>query len=280
MYSSKYKANKKFHRKKNSFKNNKGLYGGIIRFIKLVVIIAAIVPLFYLIDKGYGFINHFLDVSRWDNYLEVRSVRVKGNNFITRDELAPYLQMQKVQGHNILTVDIKDIASRVRNYPWIKDVSVRREFPDTILVEISERTPAVYVNDHGNLYLADEEGVLLGDKTENLLSLPVVYGIDLSKMNIGNRGPVEGLSAAIEVRRELTSIPWIDLSTTGIEVEERDQIVLHLKGYRIKLGRGGYREKLQRFYGITKNLQEKGIPYKEVDLRFDNQIIIKTIKII
>ena len=75
----------------------------------------------------------------------------------------------------------------------------------------------------------------------------------------------------------LTSIPWIDLTTTGIEVGERSQIVLHLKGYRIKLGRGGYQEKLQRFYNIVKNLQDRDIPYKEVDLRFENQVIVKTL---
>ncbi len=280
MYFSQYnKSNKKSSVKKNRFKkNNKGLFSGIFRFIKLAIIIASIIPVLYLMDKGYGFINNSMDFGRLDYYLKVQSVKVKGNNFVTEDELVPYLQ--RIEGHNILTLDIKDIANRIKNHPWIKDVSVRRELPDTIHIDISERTPAVYVNDHGSLYLADEEGIILGGNTEDLLSLPVVYGVNLSNRGIGNKNPVEGLSVAIEVKRELASIPWIDLSTTGIEVEEREQIVLHLQGYRIKLGRGGYKEKLQRFYEITKNLKEKGIPYKEVDLRFDNQVIIKTIKII
>ena len=152
--------------------------------------------------------------------------------------------------------------------------------PRHALGECLRATPAVYVNNDHNLYLADEEGVILGDKTENALILPVVYGIDLPKGGTGNKSPVEGLSAAIEVKRELSSLSWIDLSTTGIEVEERGQIVLHLKGYRIRLGRGGYREKLKRFNEIAKNLEEKGIPYKEIDLRFDNQVIVRTVKVI
>jgi len=170
---------------------------------------------------------------------------------------------------------LKGVANKIKNHPWVRDVSVRRELPGTIWVDVLERTPAVYVNSDSKLYIADEEGVILGNNSGELLRLPVVYGIDISGIKSGVKSREEGLKSAIEVKRVLTSIPWIDLTTTGIEVGERSQIVLHLKGYRIKLGRGGYQEKLQRFYNIVKNLQDRDIPYKEVDLRFENQIIVK-----
>ena len=280
MYFSQYRSHKKpFLKKRNGLKKNQGgLFGGIIRFLKLAVIIASLVPALYLMDKGYGFISQSHILDKADNFLKVRSVKIKGNRFVPAEELAPYLG--RIEGRNIFRIDIRDIANRVKRHPWVKEVSIRRELPDTLWVDISERTPAVYVNNNGSLYLADEEGIILGDKTENALILPVVYGITLPKKGARNKGPLEGLPAAIEVKRELSSLPWIDLSTTGIEVEERGQIVLHLKGYRIRLGRGGYREKLKRFNEIAKNLEEKGIPYKEIDLRFDNQVIVRTVKVI
>ncbi|MBI5038624.1 MAG: FtsQ-type POTRA domain-containing protein [Nitrospirae bacterium] len=280
MYFSQYRSHKKpFIKKRNGLKKNPGrLFGGVIRFLKLAVIIASLVPALYLMDKGYGFISQSHILHQADNFLKVRSVKIKGNRFVPAEELAPYLG--KIEGRNIFRIDIRDIANGVKRHPWVKEVSIRRELPGTLWVDISERTPAVYVNNNGSLYLADEEGMILGDKTENALILPVVYGIDLPKGNAGNKSPVQGLSAAIEVKRELSSLPWIDLSTTGIEVEERGQIILHLKGYRIRLGRGGYREKLKRFNEIAKNLEEKGIPYKEIDLRFDNQVIVRTVKVI
>ena len=279
MYFSQYRSNKKPRAKKRTGlkKTPRGLFGGVIRFLKLAAIIAALVPAFYIMDKGYGLLNKLHLVHKADNYLKVSSVRITGNHFVSAEELAPYLQ--KVQGRNIFRIDIRDVASRVKRHPWIKEVVVRRELPGTLWVDISERTPAVYVNNNHSLYLADEEGMILGDKTENALILPVVYGIALPKKAAGNKSPVEGLSTAIEVKRELSSLPWIDLSTTGIEVDERGQIVLHLKGYRIRLGRWGYRKKLKRFNEIAENLEEKGIPYKEIDLRFDNQVIVKTVKV-
>lgn len=271
MYFSQYKANKRSCKKRNRVKNNKSLFAGILKFVKLAAVITAIVPAIYLADTVYGLIDRAVDLER---YLEVRSIRIKGNNFVHADELTQILQ--KIKGHNILKVNIKEIAERIKKHPWIKDVSVRRELPDTIFIDVSERTPAVYLNNKGKLYLTDEEGVIIDNKRESLLALPVVYGINLSGMAVGKKIPVEGLRSAIEVKKEIASIPWIDLSSAGIEVEERKQIVLHLKGFRIRLGHDGYKEKLERFYEITKNLQDKGVPYKEVDLRFENQIIVKT----
>lgn len=281
MYFSQYRSNKKSYRKKNGLKDDKGLYGGIIRFTRLGIIIISIVPVVYLIDIGYktlvGANRRFAPTTYLDHYLKVRDIKITGNNFIGEDELSTYLK--GIKGHNILKVNIKDIASEVKRHPWIKDVSVRRELPATIFVDILERTPAVYIDNEGKLYLADEEGVILEDKTENILSLPVVYGVTLKGVRSGEKSSVEGLLSAIEAKRELSTIPWIDLSAAGIEVGERSQIVLHLKGYKIKLGRGRYKEKLKRFSDIVKNLQDKGVTYKEVDLRFDNQVIVKTVGI-
>jgi len=271
MYLTKYnRVNKKYHKKNNRIKNNKGIYGGIIRFLKLAIIIVSIVPTLYFIDRGYNFLNRSVNL---DSFFTVRNVKIKGNTFISMDELSHYLK--GVQGKSILSVNLKGVANKIKNHPWVRDVSVRRELPGTIWVDVLERTPAVYVNTDSKLYIADEEGVILGNNSGELLRLPVVYGIDISGIKSGGKSREEGLKSAIEVKRVLTSIPWIDLTTTGIEVGERSQIVLHLKGYRIKLGRGGYQEKLQRFYNIVKNLQDRDIPYKEVDLRFENQVIVK-----
>lgn len=283
MYFSQFKSNKRSYRRKRSrFKNDLGVIEGIIRFLKLSVIIISIIPSLYLIDLGYktvaGLTSQVGPSGYLDLFLKVRYIRISGNNYVTKDELVTYLK--GVQGDNILKVHIKDIANKIKRHPWIKDVSVRRELPDTIFVDISERTPAVYLNNKGRLYIADEEGVILDNKTGSILSLPVVYGVTIRDVRLGGKSPYKQIDkqllSALEVIRELSSLPWIDLANVGIEVEERSQVVLHLKGFRIKLGRGRYKEKLNRFYEIAKNLEDKGVSYKEVDLRFDNQVIVNT----
>ncbi len=281
MYFSQYKSKPA---KKNRVRshNRKTFRKGLIKFVLLTGIIVSVIPVVYFSDR---IISDSRNTQKKDaaykhsSYLSrrftVQSVSVTGNNFVSMEELNPYLQ--KVKGVNIFKSDIEDIARRLRNIPWIKDVSVRREPPSSISVNIVERTPAVYVNSKGGLYLADEEGTLLGEKEGLSFGLPVVYGISLEGTRTGEKSNSEALRSAIRVRNELSSLPWIELPQTGIEVNGRSDITLHLRGYRIRLGHDKYREKLVRFNEIAKDLNGKGIPYKEVDLRFHNQVVVQTL---
>ncbi|MCC7202707.1 MAG: FtsQ-type POTRA domain-containing protein [Nitrospirae bacterium] len=282
MYFSKYKS-KKTAGKKNRIRGQKrgGVKKGVLRFLILAAIIISIVPVVYLSDSVYRLAakrpdnRQAVQTSYMDRHFRVESVRVSGNNMVTMEELNPYLQSAK--GRNILKLDLGVLAAKLRNNPWIKDVSVRREPPSSIAVSIVERTPAVYVNSRGGLYLADEEGTLLGEKGGITFGLPVVYGISLGSTRVGEKSNSEALMSAIRVRNELSSLSWIELPQTAIEIDERSDITLHMRGYRVKLGHNRYRDKMLRFNEIAKDLNGKGISYKEVDLRFDNQVVVQTL---
>jgi len=284
MHFSQYKSTKKPAKKKNRLngQNTKKLRKGVIRFLILAGIVVSVIPVVYFSDNVYRLASEkpvkqrIAAQTSWsDRHFTVQSVRITGNNFVTMEELSPYLQ--RVKGNNIFKLDIADMANRLRNNPWIKDVSVRRELPSSIAINIVERTPAVYINSKNGLYLSDEEGILLGEKGVSSFGLPVVYGISLEGTGTGKKTNSEALFSAIRIKKELSSIPWIELPLTGIEVDGRSDITLHMRGYRIKLGHDRYKDKLRRFNEIARDLNGKGIPYKEVDLRFDNQVVVQTL---
>jgi len=284
MHFSQYKSKKKPAKKKNRLngQNTKKLRKGVIRFLILAGIVVSVIPVIYFSDNVYRLASEkpvkqrIAAQTSWsDRHFTVQSVRITGNNFVTMEELSPYLQ--RVKGNNIFKLDIADMANRLRNNPWIKDVSVRRELPSSIAINIVERTPAVYINSKNGLYLSDEEGILLGEKGVSSFGLPVVYGISLEGTGTGKKTNSEALFSAIRIKKELSSIPWIELPLTGIEVDGRSDITLHMRGYRIKLGHDRYKDKLRRFNEIARDLNGKGIPYKEVDLRFDNQVVVQTL---
>lgn len=284
MHFSQYKSKKKPAKKKNRLngQNTKKLRKGVIRFLILAGIVVSVIPVVYFSDNVYRLASRkpvkqrIAAQTSWsDRHFTVQSVTITGNNFVTMEELSPYLQ--RVKGNNIFKLDIADMANRLRNNPWIKDVSVRRELPSSIAINIVERTPAVYINSKNGLYLSDEEGILLGEKGVSSFGLPVVYGISLEGTGTGEKTNSEALFAAIRIKKELSSIPWIELPLTGIEVDGRSDITLHMRGYRIKLGHDRYKDKLRRFNEIARDLNGKGIPYKEVDLRFGNQVVVQTL---
>ncbi len=284
MHFSQYKSKKKPAKIKNRLngQNTKKLRKGVIRFLILAGIVVSVIPVVYFSDNVYRLASkkpvkqRIATQTSWsDRHFTVQSVTITGNNFVTMEELSPYLQ--RVKGNNIFKLDIADMANRLRNNPWIKDVSVRRELPSSIAINIVERTPAVYINSKNGLYLSDEEGILLGEKGVSSFGLPVVYGISLEGTGTGEKTNSEALFSAIRIKKELSSIPWIELPLTGIEVDGRSDITLHMRGYRIKLGHDRYKDKLRRFNEIAGDLNGKGIPYKEVDLRFDNQVVVQTL---
>lgn len=298
MYFYKYKPDKKSYGNKAKLAGNKGrsrvqskglakgITKGIIRYAKVLMIILAIVPALYLADKAIAVAQNRLYISSdvpalsSGNYLDfissfvkIKAVTLSGNKFVTEEELSPYLN--ELKDINIFKADIKNLMIKLKGHPWIKDVTVKRELPSSILVNILERMPALYISSNGKLYLADEDGVFLGEKPGSLLNLPVVYGVSLSGIKAGEIVSAEGMASALEVKKELTAIPWMDISSSGIEVNESNQITLHLKEYSIRLGKGEYKEKLRRFHELAKNLRDKGTAFTEVDLRFKNQVIVK-----
>src|SRR3546814_5111674 len=62
-------------------------------------------------------------------------------------------------------------------YGWIKDARVSRRLPDTLVVDIVERTPAAIWQHNNRLSLIDEKGVVLEPVTvATMPDLPLVIG--------------------------------------------------------------------------------------------------------
>src|SRR3546814_20249264 len=58
-------------------------------------------------------------------------------------------------------VDLEEVRLKLLRYGWIEDAHVSRRLPDTLLIQIDERTPAAIWQDNGQLTLIDASGVLL-----------------------------------------------------------------------------------------------------------------------
>ena len=74
-------------------------------------------------------------------------------------------------------VDVGRIRERLLQFGWVKDARISRRLPDTLVVDIVERTPAALWQDSGRLALIDAEGVVL-DRVSitNMPDLPLLIG--------------------------------------------------------------------------------------------------------
>jgi cell division protein FtsQ len=90
---------------------------------------------------------------------EVNRVEVRGVNRL--NELLVYEVVLAHKDQAMPLVDLADVRSRLMQYGWIEDARVSRQLPDTLVVDIVERTPHAVWEHDGVYSLVDRNGVLL-----------------------------------------------------------------------------------------------------------------------
>jgi cell division protein FtsQ len=81
------------------------------------------------------------------------------------------------KGDKLFGVSFSKIQDNISRHPWTAKVKVRREFPDTVQIHVTERKPIALVLVDG-FYLVDEAGNLFKKvSADEKFDLPVITGI-------------------------------------------------------------------------------------------------------
>jgi cell division protein FtsQ len=107
----------------------------------------------------------------------VRDIFVVGRGSTPKATLLQALAVSR--GAPILAIDLEAARTRIQALPWVRQASVRRVLPDTVVVEIVERRPLALWQHDKKFALIDEEGqVILRDDVAQFSHLMVVVGED------------------------------------------------------------------------------------------------------
>jgi cell division protein FtsQ len=90
--------------------------------------------------------------------LAVHEVRVAGTNLVTTDQVLDAAAIPA--GLPLAQVDTRAVRRRVAALAPVRDVEVRRQFDGTVLITVTERTPAAVVARPDGRWLLDPTGVL------------------------------------------------------------------------------------------------------------------------
>ncbi len=100
----------------------------------------------------------FASAYSWLSRSPIFTVRTVDMNRCVNVSLEEVWAIVRGDGSAILwSVPAKEVARRLSGHPWVRTVSVRKSFPDRLVVRIQERTPVAMVNLDA-LYYLDEEG--------------------------------------------------------------------------------------------------------------------------
>ncbi len=172
----------------------------------------------------------------------ISNVTVQGNELISHDEIIEYAHIGP--GMNILRINTKDVAERLKGHPFIMEADIKRKMPREIIINIKERNLVGYIPYMGSYLLVDDEARVISATSQlPIEELPVFNGI---KVRDFQSEKVLGIDNNIEYDKIIYISKYIKKSISQyspIEVDVMDlqDIVIRL-GDRFVLGVGDIRE--------------------------------------
>ena len=220
------------------------------KFLRLLMVTVFVAAIF-----GADFIYKQIDTP-------LSKIMVGGNfNHLEEQELAELVNMEIDGG--FLSMNLNQLRQELQSHPWIHQVSVRREWPSTLKVEVIEEVPIARWGKKGFLNRLGDQLSL--PENSNLKSLPVLEA---------DFGSSQAMIAQYLLLAEL--LAPTDLRLTELQ---RDAVgawqIETASGVRIVLGRDQIIEKIRRLivvWGSGLDVQLNNIA--TIDLRYPNGLAV------
>lgn len=165
-------------------------------------------------------------------FFTVQSIEANGSSY-TAEKLAEIAGIQK--GTSLLEVDVEMAVRRLELEPIVSRAIVRRHLPDTIYIEVEERTPIAMVPSGSGFWGVAADGTVLGKMDAGGISLPIITGVSSDYLVMGSKsvselvmasGIVDGLPKP--VRDSVSEVNVRDRD--GLKLISRNLVEFHLGG--------------------------------------------------
>ncbi|PIJ49752.1 cell division protein FtsQ [Erwinia sp. OLTSP20] len=233
-----------------SGRSNGARLAGII-FLLLVIAV--------MLAAGVVVVKWMNDASR----LPLSRLVVTGQtHYTTNDDIRQAILSLGAPG-TFMSQDVNVIQQQIERLPWIKQVSVRKQWPDELKIHLVEYVPVARWND---LHMVDAEG--------KSFSIPASrVGKDTLPMLYGPEGSEQEVLEGYRQMRDLLAVSKFTLKAAAMTARRSWQLTLS-DDTRLELGRDDANRRIKRFIELYPVLQQqaqsqnKRISY--VDLRYDS----------
>lgn len=217
------------------------------------------VVLVYVFATAWSFVNR-----PGNELFPVKFVRAKGAVQHATVESLRQAIMPRVDP-SFLRLDLQRIRSGVEELEWVRRASVRRVWPDTLVVEVEEQVPYVRWRENG-LLTAVGESFVPAEGVGPFDNLPVIEG---------PKGREQEFLRGFEQLSQC--LADLDFELKRLIVSDRLSWTLYLSnGLQVELGRKQPVEVFRRFLATLPLLGEQQInAMQSVDLRYPNGYAVR-----
>ena len=180
---------------------------------------------------------------------------------------------------NIYATSLEPIKKRLESHPDIRSVTITRQHPDTLVIQITEREPAAVIKTDGTQpdIPIDRDGLMLSEKKmEHALHLPKLCGLGSVTYRPGSRVAEPRVAGAVRFVDALIHIQKSDfLSIKELRFTQPGSVILETATIpEIRLGAEYSNEKVLRLVRVLEKLREQRVNAKVIDLRFTDVAVI------
>ena len=167
-------------------------------------------------------------------------------------------------------VDVSMIRDRLMQYGWVQDARVSRRLPDTLVIDIVERTPAALWQDRQRLSLIDSGGVVLDQvPLDRMPDLPLLIGPDANR----HADELNRLMAVVPtLKPQLASATWVGGRRWDLSFQSGEIVAL-------PEGETAARTALAKFAKADRSSGLLGRGLLRFDLRLPGKMIVRLPKV-
>ena len=204
--------------------------------------------------------------SREEPLFFLQNVKVNGLSQLGDKETMAKIQPYLTQ--NIFKVDVGKVRETLRAHPFVKEVSVKRVYPFSLVIDVKEKRPsALWVTHDGSILVLDENG-----EAYRFLGNDDVKGLYL--INTREKSDAESvfhetnsfISEGIIKNGQLSEISYNNGNLTMYGFND---------GIEIILGKEDHKTRLKRAMAVLRDAGKRGLIIKCIDARFEKGAIIQ-----
>lgn len=227
--------------------------GAVLRWCKRLLV----TTLSLVVLAGFGY------ATQWLLAKPVNTVGIDGElKYIDRQQVIEVIRPHLLAG--FVRVDLQEIQQELQNIPWVKEVSLRRQWPDRLEVRVTEQQPIAYWGDDG--FLSQSGEIFRPQNMVELAQLPRLYAAD------------EQAAAVIEHYRLLADLlreQGLQLNQLELDQQLSWQATINQR-IRLVLGKDRVMKKMQRFLTVYRQqLQQRMEQIDTIDMRYSNGVAVR-----
>jgi cell division protein FtsQ len=164
-------------------------------------------------------VGHFLMASPEMALVRSDQIQISATRYVTAKSVREIFLADR--NRSVLRISLDERRRQIEVLPWVEQATVRRALPNTIEVDITERTPIAFLRDGNQMELIDVHGVILPRPLKGDFHFPVITGID-ANMPIEDREQRMKLFAGFTLAAEQARAGAMDKVSEADLTEAKD----------------------------------------------------------